>query len=99
MKARRLKDLADVINEQYPDLVARVEPSSCNTDRLVGRLRKPGRGRKGNRLVVRWRHLPPLDPEGLVLNHNSAETYRRNAEVERWLEDVAPLLKKPRKNT
>ena len=56
-------------------------PGYCNTDRKVGRLRAPGKGRRGNRLIVQD------DAGKVVLDHNSAETYRYNGEVEYWLTD------------
>lgn len=79
-RARRLKVIAEWINANVPALDARVEPGYCNTDRKVGRLRWPGKGRTGNRIIVTDRK------DGRrVLDHNSAETYRTNSEVEQWL--------------
>jgi len=76
--ARRLKTLADEIN-RVPGYRAVLERGYCNTDRKVGRLRSPGKGRWGTRLIV-------YGPGGeVVLDHNSAEAYRRNSEVEDWL--------------
>jgi hypothetical protein len=46
----------------------------------MGRLRWPGKGREGNRIIV-----CNADSKK-VLDHNSAETYRQNSEVETWLE-------------
>lgn len=77
--ARRLKTIARWINENVPELTAVVEKGYANTDRKIGRLRWPGKGRTGNRLVVRRNAV-------VVLDHNSAETYRTNSEVEYWLE-------------
>jgi hypothetical protein len=95
--ARRLKQLAEEINRVYPDLIATIERGFCNTDRHIKgtRLRHPGKGRRGNKLVVRWRHLFAIDPRSLVFTHNAAETYRCNDEVERWLRLDAPKLVKP----
>lgn len=97
VKARRLKQIVNEINANYPLLVARIEEGHCNTDRKIKgtRLRHPGRGRTGNRIIVRWRHLGTLDPGSVVLDHNSAETYRHNGEVEQWLREKAPNLVKP----
>ena len=76
--ARQLATIAKWINENVSTLHARIEPGYCNTDRKMGRVRWPGKGRTGNRLIVtRYRTV--------VLDHNAAETYRTNAEVERWL--------------
>ena len=78
--ARRLKTIARFINENLPDLEAKIEQGYCNTDRKVGRLRVPGRGRIGSRLKGRRR-----SDGKVILDHNSAETYRTNREVEAWL--------------
>ena len=57
----KLKELAKQIEQDFPDLVAIVYPANhplggyCNTDRKIGRLRHPGKGRRGSRLVVSWR--------------------------------------------
>lgn len=81
--ARRLKTIARWINENLGvnGFRAEIERGFCNTDRkLAGtRLRIPGQGRWGNRLMVYQAG------EGLVFDHNSAETYRCNDEVEEWL--------------
>lgn len=66
------------------------------------RFRRPGKGRYGSHLLVfrkseakepgfitlnPYRISEPLaEGEWLVLSHNSAETYRKNSEVEDWLE-------------
>jgi hypothetical protein len=79
--ARRLKTIARYINETHGDkLRAEVEQSYCNTDRKVGRLRWPGKGRYGNRLIV-----TDVETGRTLLDHDAAETYRRNDEVEYWL--------------
>ncbi len=95
-RARRLKVIAAEINEKYPLLIATIEKGYCNTDRkLAGtRLIHRGKGRTGNHLVVRWRKLSVLDPKSRIFDHNSAETYRTNDEVERWLVNEAPKLKR-----
>ncbi len=79
--ARRLKQIAEWINANMPSYTAEIVEGYCNTDRKAGRLRIPGKGRYGNRLIVR-------KAGAVVLDHNSAETYRRNEEVEQWLNDV-----------
>lgn len=59
----------------------RSRTGTASTDRKVGRLRIPGRGRKGNRLVVR---------EGarwgpVLLDHNAADPDRHNGEAVLWI--------------
>lgn len=77
-RARRLKAIAAWINANMPGYAASVERGYCNTDRKVGRFRRPGKGRYGSKIVVRR-------GGEVVLKHNSAETYRSNSEVEAWL--------------
>ena len=77
--ARRLKQIAEWINANMPGYTAELAEGYCNTDRKAGRLRIPAKGRYGNRLIVR-------KAGAVILDHNSAETYRRNEEVERWLD-------------
>jgi len=94
--ARRLQQIADEINQRYPRLVARVEKSHCNTGRKLSRgVSTRGKGRSGNRLIVRWRYLSPLDPKSRVLDHDASEWCRRNEEVERWLQQEASSLVEP----
>lgn len=79
--ARRLKTLAKEINK-IEGYTAEIVEGYCNTDRKIPgtRLRSEGKGRYGNRLIVK-------NSKGeVVLDHNAAETYRDNGEVERWLE-------------
>lgn len=88
--APRLAQLAEQINREFPDLEAVIEQGYCCTDRKIPgtRLRRPGKGRRGNKLVVYSR--TKRSPSGLdrlvVFSHNSAETYRRNSEVVDWIE-------------
>jgi hypothetical protein len=79
-KARRLKALVQVINESGK-YRAEIVPGYYNTDRKAGRLRIPGKGRTGNRLIVRSLK------NDVVFDHNAADTYRCNGEVEVWVED------------
>jgi hypothetical protein len=80
--ARRLATIARQINEQHEGFTASIRRVEVSTDRKIGRLRWPGKGRRGNELTV------VHDETGVVLLcHNSAETYRRNIEVERWLDE------------
>lgn len=82
LRARRLKTIAAYINATHGDkLKARIERGYCNTDRKIGRLRWPGKGRTGNRLIV-----TDAATGKVLLDHNAAETYRSNDEVEDWLE-------------
>jgi hypothetical protein len=80
MRAPRLKRLAEIINATGR-FTATIEPGYCNTDRKPKgvRWRIPGKGRRGNRLIVRWANGE------VALNHNSAETYRHNGEVVEWM--------------
>ncbi len=76
--ARRLKAIAKFVNEET-EYKAEIIDGYCNTDRKIGRLRVPGKGRRGNRIIIK-------DSFGnVLLDHNSAETYRYNEEVEEWL--------------
>ena len=64
---------------QFFGLNVNVFKSSCDTDRKAGRLRIPGKGRNGNRIQI-------FDKAGVILlDHNSAETYRHNTEVAEWI--------------
>lgn len=80
MKRDTIKSLAAEIKEKWPELQVEVTRGYCNTDRHVGRLRVPGKGRIGTRIIVR-------DAAGnKLLDHNNAETYRRASEVRFWME-------------
>ena len=87
---RRLPTLAKWINANMADkgYEAKIEGGYCNTDRKIGRLRCPGKGRTGNQLVVTRYGTK-------VLDHNSAETYRTNQEAESWLEGELDMLARP----
>jgi hypothetical protein len=78
-RGRRLSSIAAWINANHAlGIKASVEQSFVSTDRKAGRLRIPGKGRKGTRLRIR--------KDGVELHsHNSAETYRCNYEAELWL--------------
>lgn len=80
-RAPRLKKLAEMI-EASGKFKTRLAQGFCNTDRKIPgtRLRHPGKGRYGTELFV-------YDLKGnQVFRHNSAETYRTNGEVVRWME-------------
>lgn len=101
MRPRRLSQIAAWINANVPELDARIERGFCNTDRkLAGtRLRIAGKGRWGNKLVVRKRSTKPEWARNRgqeVFSHNAAETYRRNDEVERWLREYLFTAPRPR---
>jgi hypothetical protein len=77
----RLKQLAATI-QASGRFTTKIERGYCNTDRKIAgtRLRHPGKGREGTRLIV-------YDRKGkVVLDHNAAETYRCNADVVYWME-------------
>jgi hypothetical protein len=78
--ALRLKTLAKLINQRVPGVRATIKPGYCNTDRKSRGCRyitHVGKGRRGNRLVVR-RVQAPYE---VLLDHNAAETYRSNSEA------------------
>jgi len=66
---------------------AEVDHSFCSTDTHYkgSRLRRPGLGREGNKLVLFD------DSKRQLFSHNSAETYRKNVEVAEWLQNVGAL--------
>lgn len=72
-----LKRMAEFI-ERVLGYSTKIEPSHCNTDRKIGRLRSEGRGRDGNKLSI-------FNGSELIHSHDSAETYRRNYEVAAWI--------------
>jgi len=75
-KAPRLKDIAWYVNNFMPEYEAEIEEGYCNTDRKIGRLRSPGKGRYGNQIIIR-----NIKTNEIIIDHNSAETYRRNNDV------------------
>ncbi len=81
LRGKRLKTLAAFINKNLPYSATIVE-GYCNTDRHIPgtRLRSPGKGRYGNKLVIRNR------TGCIVFEHNAAGTYRYNLEVVEWIE-------------
>jgi len=91
-RARRLKTIAAWINDNLPELGARVERVSTQNYRKAGRLiYYTGPRIYGNLLQVFRR---PRDGAGWgpfeekpILRHDATETYRSNDEVERWLAD------------
>jgi hypothetical protein len=91
MVALRLAQLARIIEDRFPDLVATVYPARhslggyANTDRPKPKgLRyrvHVGKGRRGTRLLVHQR-AGAVQP---IFEHNAAETYRRNQDVIDWI--------------
>ena len=81
-RARRLGEIAAAINGSDTGYRATTRPDSVSTDFKPKGLRyitRKGKGRRGVELEV-------YNPQGArVLRHSSAETYRTNREVERWL--------------
>ncbi len=93
MKPRQtIKTLAAEIMERWPALKVRVERGHCNTDRMIGRLRWPGKGRYAS-------HITVIDAYGkVILDHNNAQTYRTTDDVRRWIDArIAAGRKKRRK--
>lgn len=104
-KVRRLGAIAAWINANTAvlELRATTERGHCNTDWKPAGFRyivRPGKGREGTRIKIfsttskatrGAAHFGAAEP-GLLLDHNSAETYRHNFEVEKWLADRIAAL-------
>jgi hypothetical protein len=88
-----LSTIARWINEHLADkgYSATITEGHYNTDRKYGRLRWPGKGRTGNKLTV-WHN------GNVVHEHNAADPYRRNEDMERWLAKLVKLGRPPRWN-
>ena len=87
-KRRRLNTLARWINENSKQYEAEIVEGYCNTDRQLcagSRIRVEGKGREGNKIIIRDR-----ETNKIVKEHNSAETYRYNYEVEDWVNRNIP---------
>jgi hypothetical protein len=93
---RRLQTIANEVNGDsavFRGLTARMERGYYNTDRKIPgtRLRRPGRDRHGNRIVI---HVTD-HPTWVLLDHNAAAPYRYNNEVEQllvwWRANSVPL--------
>ena len=91
---RNHRQLANWINEQQlvdsrgRRVCAKVEQRRTSTDRKVGRLRWPGKGRQGLLLEI-WLVDPPPKlsyEERRLYRHESSETYRRHSEAREWVE-------------
>jgi hypothetical protein len=89
-RAPRLATIAAWVN-QHTTLSAWIDSGFCDTDRKIPgtRIRRPGKGRYGNRLLVvsdksfagRQQGWNREYRNALVVDHNAAETYRHNGEV------------------
>jgi hypothetical protein len=83
-RAPQLATLAKFIEAEIKGVRTRLEEGYCNTDRKPRGLRyitRPGKGRRGTQLKV-------FGAKGVcIFDHNSAETYRHNSEVVRWIRD------------
>lgn len=64
---------------------ARVSASRVNTDRKIGRLRWPGKGRASLRLEIWIDGSSTWDPSNKLYEHESGETYRRHSEAREWV--------------
>jgi hypothetical protein len=83
VKRLTIRQLAATIRARWPYLDVEVTQGHASTDRKIGRLRLPGKGRTGSRLIVR-------NTKGeVLLDHNQAETYRRVSDVVEWMERYA----------
>lgn len=82
-RARKIPAIAVAIREEFPELRVECRPSTYNTDRKChgGRIRIPGKGRKGT--IIRVYNAAGEQ----LLSHHSGETYRKNYEVEHWVEE------------
>jgi len=105
-----IHSLAKEIQARWPTLVVKVERGHYSTDRKIGRLRWPGKGRTGTRIRVyrpwtpaelrayRRKHKSePVTPGELLLDHNNAAPYRRTSDVRAWMEWYAAWHSKRRK--
>jgi len=87
-KKRRLATLAKWINENSKQYKAEIIEGYCNTDRQLyagSRIRIEGKGREGNKIIIRDK-----ETNKIVKEHNSAETYRYNYEIEDWVNKNIP---------
>ena len=86
-----IKSLAKEIQARWPDLVVRTWRSHTDTDRKIRgtRLRRPGKGRYGTRILVQ------TEDGWTLLDHDNSETYRTTAEVRHWIEEYAKKRGQP----
>lgn len=67
---------------------AKVERSHSSTDRQIGRLRWPGKGRSGVRLTLYAYDSNNDQTGGLpveIYQHDTSETYRTHDEARQWI--------------
>lgn len=83
------KRLAKLIEKRWPHLVVKVESWKSSTDRSIGRLRWPGKGRTGSRITVEQYDLNEVYRFKTLLDHRNSETYRRLTEVVEWMRSYA----------
>lgn len=88
MRTLRLTAIAKILNEKVPGITATVEKSWSNTDRKIAgsRLIHPGKGRHGNRIIVKRTRTGEV-----LIDHDSSETYRSNSEVVDKVKDLFKL--------
>lgn len=84
--ARRLKTLAKLINDTMPGYRAEVSAEVMNTDRKMGRLRWPGKGRPGNCIRIYQRPETSDGWEREVFSYHTGEWPQTNECVEQWIE-------------
>lgn len=83
-----------LVDHEGRAVVASAEKSWSSTDQKIRgtRLRRPGKGRKGVRLLLRLRDAKN-EPDfwrkdtTVIFRHDTAETYRRHDEARRWIID------------
>lgn len=77
------------------EVIAIVEPSTSSTDRKIGRLRWPGKGRKGTVLRIHLRSVALCADYQALYRHDTSETYRRHAEARAWVTDNLTYSENP----
>jgi hypothetical protein len=75
-----------LVDDQGRRVEARVTNWRTNTDRKIGRLRWPGKGREGLLLEI-WPVGSFWHPDQRLFRHESSETYRRHSEARQWVEE------------
>lgn len=68
--------------------------SMSDTDRKVGRLRWPGKGRTGTELRIYTLGLPFSVGTPALYRHDTSQTYRRHAEARAWVTTNLTYLEK-----
>lgn len=83
------KRLAKLIEKRWPHLFVKVESWKSSTDRSIGRLRWPGKGRTGSRLSIYEMQFDGMPETQPIHVHKNSETYRRLTEVVEWMRSYA----------